>query len=75
MLKFYPLKNSILKFLPKFANMNINNYLLIIKVHVHVIDFQYQGNYCAKKFSQMNNINMHVKNTTNCLTTNIKSML
>jgi hypothetical protein len=55
--------------------MNINNFLLIIEVHVYVIDFQYQGNYCAKKFRPMNNNNMHINNITNYLTTNIKSML
>ncbi len=39
MFKFFPLKHNILKFLPKFANRNINNFLLIIKVHVYIIDF------------------------------------
>jgi hypothetical protein len=36
--KFYPLKNNILKFLPKFANKNIKNVLLIIEVHVYIVD-------------------------------------
>jgi hypothetical protein len=38
MLKFYPIENNILKFLPKFANRNINNFLLIIEVYVYIID-------------------------------------
>jgi hypothetical protein len=39
MFKFYPIKNNILKFIPKFANRNINNFLLIMEVHVYIIDF------------------------------------
>ncbi len=69
------MKNNVLKFLPKFANRSINNFLLIKKVHVYIIDFKYQGNYFAKKLIPMNNINMHLNNTTNYLTTNIRTML
>jgi len=65
MFKFYAIKNNILKFLPKFANRKINNFLLTIKVHVYIIDSWYQGNYCAKKLIPMNNINMHLNNTIN----------
>jgi hypothetical protein len=38
MLKFYPIKNNILKFLPKFTNKNINDFLLVIEVHVYIVD-------------------------------------
>jgi hypothetical protein len=41
MLEFYPIKNDILKFLPEFANRNINKVLLTIEVHVYIIDYQY----------------------------------
>jgi hypothetical protein len=39
MFTFYPIKDNTLKFLPKFANKNINNFLLIIEVHVYMIDY------------------------------------
>jgi hypothetical protein len=50
-------------------------FLLIIEIHVYIIDYWYQGNYCAKKFNPMNNINMHLNNITDYLTTNIETML
>jgi hypothetical protein len=38
MFKCCPLKDNILKFLPKFVNRNINNFVLIIEIHVYIID-------------------------------------
>ncbi len=34
-------------------------FVLITEIHVYIIDYYYQGNYCAKKFNPMININIH----------------
>ncbi len=36
-------------------------FVLITEIHVYIIDYYYQGNYCANKFNPMINVNIHVR--------------